>query len=95
MLRRIPSLFSNDAGIYSDDVVLWHGVAVCHASHCLVLIVLCFLNFFDCCVGLLCVCVVLPFGVINNDDRMINTIMYKSVNVSPRAANLPLVNKQY
>jgi len=82
MLRRIPSLFSNDAGIYSDDVVLWHGVAVCHASHCLVLIVLCFLNFFDCC-------------VINNDDRMINTTMYKSVDVSPRAANLPMVNKQY
>jgi len=27
MLRRIPSIFLNDACSYSEDVVLWHGVA--------------------------------------------------------------------
>ena len=36
MLRRIPSLFLNDARIYSDDAVLWHGVAgmSCFALPC-------------------------------------------------------------
>ena len=40
MLRRIPSLFLNDAWIYSEDEVLWHGVAgmtSCFASLCLLL----------------------------------------------------------
>jgi len=27
MFRRIPTLFVNDAEIYSQDSVLWHGVA--------------------------------------------------------------------
>jgi len=27
MLRSIPSLFLNDAWMYSENAVLWHGVA--------------------------------------------------------------------
>ena len=36
LLRRIPSLFLNDARIYSEDAVLWHGVAdmSCFALRC-------------------------------------------------------------
>jgi len=36
MLRSIPSLFWNDAWIYSEDAVLWHGVAgmSCFALPC-------------------------------------------------------------
>jgi len=50
MLHRIPSLLLNDAWIYSQDAVLWHGMSAmsCFALPCYFLIIIfCLLHVVD------------------------------------------------